>query len=66
VSDREQIVASVEGSHRLERLPVSAQMSSLLARWAHGEATDEDLQVAEQRLLAGGPAVAAPPGARAA
>jgi hypothetical protein len=41
-------------------------MSSLLARWARGEATDEDLQVAEQRLLAGEQAVAAPPGARAA
>lgn len=66
MTDREQIVASVEGSHRLERLPVSAQMSNLLARWARGEATDEDLQVAEQRLLAGEPAVAAPPGARAA
>jgi hypothetical protein len=66
VTNREQIVASVEGSHRLERLPVSAQMRSLLARWARGEATDEDLQVAEQRLLAGEPAVAAPPGARAA
>jgi DNA-binding GntR family transcriptional regulator len=41
-------------------------MSSLLARWACGEATDEDLQVAEQRLLGGEQAVAAPPGARAA
>lgn len=70
MSEREQILASVEGSHRLERLPVSAEMSDLLARWSRGEVTDEDLQIAERRLLAGerlaGPVAAAPTGARAA
>lgn len=68
MTEREQILASVEGSHRLERLPVSAEMSDLLARWSRGEVTEEDLEIAERRLLAGErlaePVTAAPLGVR--
>jgi hypothetical protein len=53
MTEREQILASVEGSHRLEELPVSAGMSDLLARWSRGEVAEEDLRIAERRLLAG-------------
>lgn len=70
MSERAQIVASVEGSHRLEHLPVSAQMSDLLAHWSRGDITDDDLQIAERCLLAGErltePVTATPTGARAA
>jgi hypothetical protein len=52
MTEREQILASVEGSHRLEELPVSAGMSDLLARWSRGEVAEGDLRIAERRLLA--------------
>lgn len=67
MTGREQILASVEGSHRLEQLPVSAEMSDLLARWSRGEVSGEALRIAERRLLAGErlaePATRAPTGA---
>ena len=52
VSTRAQIAANALASVRLEGLVPSAEMRELAAAWARGEATDENLLAAEQRLLA--------------
>lgn len=67
VTDRADILAASEGSNDLEALPAaSPPLRELLQRWARGEATDADLQTAEQRILAGEPVDAASPGAQRA
>jgi hypothetical protein len=50
--DRHDVVAEVAGSLRLEGLEPSAEARDLAAEWAPGDALDEDLIAAEQRLLA--------------
>jgi hypothetical protein len=49
--DRSQIVADVAGSLHLEGLEPSPEALALLDAWARGDASDADLEAAEQRLL---------------
>jgi len=52
VSTRPQIAENALASVRLEGLEPSAEILEIGSAWARGEATDEDLVDAEQRLLA--------------
>jgi hypothetical protein len=55
--ERAEIVSTVAGSLRLEGLEPSVEARELAAAWARGEASDEDLVTAEQRLLGDAAAV---------
>jgi len=55
VTDRAQIVANSGASLRLEGLCSSPEVDELLAAWARGGASDEDLREAERRILSGEP-----------
>lgn len=48
---RQEVVAQVAGSLRLEGLEPSPDARELAESWARGDAGDEDLLAAEQRLL---------------
>ncbi|HWH12612.1 MAG TPA: antitoxin VbhA family protein [Solirubrobacteraceae bacterium] len=60
--ERQDVVAEVAGSLRLEGLEPSLEARELAAAWARGDVGDEDLLGAEQRLLsnAGGVRSGAP------
>lgn len=55
VNGRPQIVANSAATLRLEGLRSGAGVNALLAAWARGEVSDEDLSEAERRILAGEP-----------
>ncbi len=49
--DRERAVEAALGSVRMEGLEPSQASRELLAAWARGEASDEDLRAADDQLL---------------
>jgi Antitoxin VbhA len=49
--ERQEVVAEVAGSLLLEGLEPSPDARQLAEAWARGDAGDEDLLAAEQRLL---------------
>jgi hypothetical protein len=55
VTDRVQIVANSGASLRLEGLRSGSDIDELLAAWARGGASSEDLREAERRILSGEP-----------